>query len=57
MSDERLKRIEALAQNILKASKLLDAEDWQSLERVLGDSARQSRVLFLMEHNDKEGAD
>ena len=45
---ERLIRIEALATLLIKAVEALDRNEFQTVQRLLGDGARQARVLVLM---------
>jgi len=45
---ERLIRIEALATLLIKAGEALDRNEFQVVQRILEDSARQARVLVLM---------
>jgi hypothetical protein len=45
-------RVIALAQLLIKAGEALDRSDYATVQRLMGDGARQARVLVLMSKTD-----
>lgn len=56
--NERPQRVLAMAQAMVKAAEAMERSDWKALEHIARELARQSRVLSMLDREEKtEGAD